>query len=962
MWDGDPSSKGAIALEDVALASPTDLIEYLHAKLHVHFTELAARRGRLEPPAPVFALEHGLSSNDRELLTRAVGDAHRLGLMPTASRISWLPFVVHAAEVGYIYDGVEYWPIYASATPRWPDSDYERDRVRNWFVKFSQQYGGAIPQGAWARTFSKIAWPITHAVLPRFLQMQLAKMLSDYRTSWPSLLDDPAALGARLHSWSRYYSDRLEKFCQNTEIVGRLAVALLITDEQADSPLIESTALARIVESLNSERQSRRWLSETRRSASRIRTHNFRPPEGRGDLARLRPPRPAATDPQLQLREDAGVWRAFAILPDLRPLQHAMPLVYEALRDSRAIVSGSRKEIPTSGLLYATPPIELTRWPAPPEPFLQLRRASDEINLLIAEQCRITHGPWWVFRQKPGAPASEVKGKFVRPGGSYCILGDPALSPPPVEWCVKTEVAVEGMSAYVLTVPATLNEADSTVLVEAGISVVSDLRVRPVGVVAGRWDGDGVAEWLSGEPVLIAIHAEHSPKKVSLRINGDPYFVDWPDADSELFLSLGELAAGTHEIVVSIDPDGENPKTEGSLVAIIRDPDVHREAGLAGEGIRLRSFPAQPSLPELWDGRALLEIDGPTDAGAELTLTLRDGEGAQLASHRQSLRLPVTSNDWQRLVARLREQPQIARHYDAADTAELAIKKAGVGFATLRCERGFQGLRWVVSTRHRDNGYSARLIDRTDGDPVEVLFYPVERPLNGQPQPADHEFSGPPRGGLLVASNDQDQALQIIPPDPNQLIGTGHATPSLPTAQKSLVECTRLMKGHQLWKNAQLPAHPFGVRERRRVLDAITGALVGMLTPGKWASFERQVLMQAAADVDLDRAQALVGDSAAHRSAAQAIASQLWEWDTRARLIEGFSETAGTLISSSGMPSTLKSARFLLQLASSPSELLEWDPGERNQYLRAVMTDPVLVRAARFAVLGTVEEVAGGVG
>ncbi|KQQ11276.1 hypothetical protein [Rathayibacter sp. Leaf296] len=952
-----------IALEDVARASPIELIEYLHANLDAHFTALAVRRANLELPAPVFALEHGLSVNDRKLLTRAVGDAHRLGLMPAASRNSWLPFVVHAAEVGYIYDGVEYWPIYASKTLRWADSDYERDRVRNWFVKFSQQYGGAIPQGAWARTFSKIAWPITHAVLPRYLQVQLARMLSDYRASWPSLLDDPSALGTRLHAWSRYYGDRLEKFCQNTEIVGRLAVALLITDEHTDSPLIESTALARIVESLNSERQSRRWLLEARRSASSIRTHNFRPPDAQEDLTRLRPRRPATTDPPLQLREDAGgLWRAFAILPDLRPLQHAMPRLYEALRNSRAVVAGARQEIPTSGLLYATSPIELTRWPAPPQPFLQLRRASDEVNLLLAEQCRITQGPWWVFRQKPGAPAGEVKGKFVRPGATYCILGDQALSPPALDWCVKVDIALEGMSAYVLSVPATLSEADAAALVEAGISLVSDIRVRPVGVVAGRWDGDGIAEWLSGESVLIAIHAEHSPKKVGLHINGDPYLLDWPEGESELFLSLGELAAGTHEIVVSVDPNGENPKTEGSLLAIIRDPDVHSEAGLAGEGIRLRSFPAQPSLPELWDGRALLEIDGPSDAGAELALTLRGGGGAQLAIHRQNLRLPVTGSDWQRLVVRLREQPQIARHYDAADTAELAVSKAGVGFATLRCERGFQGLRWVISRRHRDNGYIARLIDRTDGDPVDVVFYPVERPLSGQPQPADQDFSGPPRGGLLVASNDQDRALQIIPPDATQLIAAGDATPSIPTTQKSLVECTRLMKGHQLWKNAQLPAHPFGVRERRRVLDAITGALVGLLTPGKWVSLEGQIATRAAADVDLDRAQTLVGERPVHRAAAQAIANHLWEWDTRALLIEGFSEAAGALISSSGMPNKLKGARFLLQLASSPSELLEWETGERNEYLRAVMTDPVLVRAARFAVLGTVEEVAGGVG
>jgi hypothetical protein len=62
------------------------------------------------------------------------------------------------------------------------------------------------------------------------------------------------------------------------------------------------------------------------------------------------------------------------------------------------------------------------------------------------------------------------------------------------------------------------------------------------------------------------------------------------------------------------------------------------------------------------------------------------------------------------------------------------------------------------------------------------------------------------------------------------------------------------------------------------------------------------------------------------------------------------------------MPDTRKGARFLLQLASSPGELAEWDETELNQYLRCVLTDPVLVRAARFAVLGTIDEVAGGVG
>ena len=183
---------------DLLPASTLQTLEYIHGELDSHFVALHERRRRLN--SPVFALEHGLGGEDLDLLQRAVRAAHREHLLTQASQRWWLPFVVHAAEVGYIYDGVEYWPIYAEATPGWLDSEYERQRVRDWFTKFSREYGGAIPKGPWADTFRKIAWPITHAVLPRYLQVQLAHMLSDYRTGWPGLLDQPHEFGVRLHS------------------------------------------------------------------------------------------------------------------------------------------------------------------------------------------------------------------------------------------------------------------------------------------------------------------------------------------------------------------------------------------------------------------------------------------------------------------------------------------------------------------------------------------------------------------------------------------------------------------------------------------------------------------------------------------------------------------------------------------------------------------------------------------
>ncbi|GAB5903137.1 hypothetical protein [Mycobacteroides chelonae] len=950
-------------MSEVPHATTSEMLEYFHDQLDAHFGALRKRRQQLGPPAPVFALEHGLLGGDLDLLHRAVEAAHRERLLTRVGRRWWLPFVVHAAEVGYNYDGAEYWPIYARALPSWDDNPYERDRVRSWFERFAAEYGGAIPQGAWAHTFRKIAWPITHAVLPRYLQVQLAKMLAERRTAWPRFLDDPHELGSRLHAWSRNYSDRLEKFCQNTALVGHVAVALLLSSDDDESPYITSTTLARLVDSLNSERQSRRWLQDARHSARVVRARNFRPPAAtggnRGQPRRL----PAATDPKLQLKCEGDLWRAYAVLPDLKPLQHLLPSVYDELRNRRAVIAGTREWIGTSGLLYATPPIELHKWPAPRQPFLQLQRASQQVNLLIADQCQITSGPWWVFRQTPGAPAAEVKGKFVRPGVGYCIISESGQAPPAVPWCRHAAIAVAGVNAYDLQVPVPLSDTDAKALTAAGLSVISDVIIRPVGVAASSWDHEGSAEWLAGEPALIAIHAQHAPPTVQLTINGAPYYIDWPPSDTELFLTLNDLDVGTHEIGVSLGiPDGAGHKTTGTLLATIRDPQVGEQGTFAGEGIRLRTVPAQPSLPEVWDGHAVVMIDGPDGITAGLTVTLCASDGAELTSYHRNVQLPVTAHTWRQVLRELRPVPTLAKHYDQADEAHFAVSRMGVGLATLTCERGFQGLRWVLTARHHDGGYAARLVDRTDGDKVSVEFFSAERPLTAMPQPADREFIGPALGGLLLATSGEQVAGQIIPPDPTEMRRCGDSQPVVPTPEGSLAEITTLMGDHRRWKRAELPADPFGVRQRERVLGAITTAVAVMLAGSQWARFEQRIAGCSGDEIDLDRAQTLVGRSPAQRAAAESIAHNIWRWTTRQSFIEGFADSAAVLMRSAGMPNTRTGSRILLQLASSPGELLDWDEPERTQYLRCVLTDPVLMRAARFAVLGASAELLGGVG
>ena len=154
----------------VASSASTELLQYFHDLLASHFGDLRDARAKLDPSSPVFALEHDLSSDDLELLKGGVREAIKSHYI-TRYQKTWLPFVVYAAEVGYGYAGDEYWTTFSSLTPRW--ASQERAILREWFVRFHGQFGGARPSGAWANQFTIISWPITHAVLPTYLQRHL---------------------------------------------------------------------------------------------------------------------------------------------------------------------------------------------------------------------------------------------------------------------------------------------------------------------------------------------------------------------------------------------------------------------------------------------------------------------------------------------------------------------------------------------------------------------------------------------------------------------------------------------------------------------------------------------------------------------------------------------------------------------------------------------------------------------
>ncbi|MEU6410326.1 hypothetical protein [Microbispora sp. NPDC046933] len=947
-------------MERMTHSGSADILEYLHKHLDHHFRLLHERRKLLQVAAPVFALEHDLGSSDFELLLAGVRGAITQGL-PAHCHVWWLPFVVHAAEIGYDYAGGEYWPLFAQKTPGWESSpgwnvSSNRDRIKRWFKKFSVDYGGAEPKGSFAENFNIIAWPITHAVMPAYLQRQLAKLLFESRAVLTTeLLTDPRALGACLASRTAGYSERFRIFCANQSLLGQVAAALLSGDDE-ESPYLVRSTLDRLVGDLSEERQSRTWLTRAKHSADLARSSGFRPNNSGPKATKGAKHLPALTDPRFLLRSEDGGWRPYIELPDLTPLQVRQKQVDQELRSLRPRVEGYRgRPLPRGKLVYPDE-VPLSAWPRPEVPLIQLEHGSSAVNRLIAENCSISQGPWWLFRKQAGGPALEVKGKFLRPGQEYCLVGRAESVLPALPWASEATVLADGVRAFDLKMPQIIDERDIVQLAAAGLSIVSDVSIRPVGLVPGSWDGEGAVEWLAGEPVMLAVRATRAVDKLAVTIDHSaPIVIEWPAGKPELIFALENLAVGTHQVDVSLlIPDTGASLVSGLLVVTIRDPQMSLEESSKGAGIRLFATPARPKLTELWDGLSRLSIAGPQGLTAELMIVLRGDVGEELAQHRQVVSLPFSDGAWKKFADQQLRKGKLLGSYDEAESCEVSVSREGVGFASLICERGFDPLRWILMKR-RDGRHEARLIDRTDRDGTQVHLFRVAAPLTGEERVSRGPIAIPESGGMLQATSGNSTAAIVLPPDPNQLRQRPNDRPVVQCANLSLSEVERLIQGHRRWLEANLPADPFACHQQEQALSAITSALVSLIAGNRWARLERKRVPggdRKAPDV-LDEMQKLVGEAPAQRAVAQQIAGHLWQWlDSPAAMREGFSNAIAPIAAANGIDNLHTAADFLLRLASRPGTLARWDKTERDELLNCVLRSPVLIRAARFAVLG----------
>ncbi|WP_140908580.1 hypothetical protein [Cognatiluteimonas lumbrici] len=803
--------------------------------------ELEARFGRLAGERAdkrrIFALEHGLQIDVLEL----AGELSKQLQYGKPNNAYWLAWVVFATEVGYNYDGAEYWQTFKERLPDWGviDTPKNRTRIRVWFRRFANTYNGVRPSGTWARQFRIIAWPITHAILPQDLQYQFAKSLHSNRYQIAAY-SDPLAIGRQIHHCTANASSRFREFCQQEELVGRIALALL-GGETEDLPL-SAEATLRIVGDLGSMQEAREWLEEARSDIRRIRgvrrqRQGERTSQGQVSHSQAR----FNLRPSLLLSQEGDAWRVGVQMPSFASLAAASPEVNKYLQKTKVqYVGGSGDWHPARVLTIQSKVHGLQQWPVDGQ-VLRFKDVFPSFEELVRQEASLSPGPLWVCRIGNDGLAREVRSHQVRPGQKYIVLGrtgyafrkSPALRP--------IELRCGGLTGIQLALPEHVPDDLKHDLKSLDLSFTSTVRIWPAGVPAVSWDGEGQSEWLSTDKPCFGIAVDHDVVALDVMLDGVAALrIPRIGVRGPSWVQLPPLPPGEHRMSIEVKYDVRQARSlgasQGEVILNVRNPLGLEETTQQRGGLMVIVTPADATLENLERGDLRLEVFGPAGREAQLFLEVTGCETDQRAFGK--VVLPATLNDlWNLLPVETRED------LGGSSACRLLVRADEIGVFALPLERESRPVRWQL--RRSKHTTTIRLIDEAGlGVNAQCQMASLDQPTVARTLEYDACIEGievqSPGALFVVAGRWHLDAVIVSQPSRDGLHGLSELAPAprLDGFASSPERISGDIALQTLWIRARVVG-PLGAARQGRVVRSMRDALALLVCGPAWMQAER---------------------------------------------------------------------------------------------------------------------------
>ena len=926
-------------------------------RMERHFASLAERRAM--SGFPLFALEHGLDDGELEEIAKQLRARLNTGLRLAPH---WLLWTIYAAERGYIYEGGEYWQSFEDVTPGWDFRD--RYRVTTWFSKFQSTYNGVVPSGPWASHFSIIAWPITHAVLPRYLQQQFARTLYDLRFALARLTTiEPAVIGRLIANSVYYASTRFEQFLQQEELVGRIVLALLHQDPRKGAePLLPAT-LDRIVADLEQMRHARGWLRE----ASHVVADRFKGigrsaalhSSGKAQVSlerRLQETRPDIR-PDLRLRYAGdGRWTLVIDVPNFKEIAALNPDIRQFLRQTRSKLNGDDVRRPAGWVLSGNRRAVLKAWPDPSTPLVSFESPNGVVDHLLESECRMSPGPIWLFRIGADGIAREIASRVMRPGYDY-ILASPDEFEDLQEGMTGCAIECRDICAIRVSVPSDVSGAYMQWLRMRNLELARTIRVWPAGLPGRNWDGEGRSEWLTTEMPCFGIVPDHPVGSYCVTLDDDAA-ASFPAGEpgEPTFIQLPQLAPGTHRLSVkasrsaALDVLGAPPSHEGYLELRVREPEPWIPGTSSHVGLVVTSSPHDAALDVFWENELDLTVFGPEGRQVIPHVSLEDAKGEEIYSAQvcPPMDLPILPETWKRRFQEFLWKEHAEWRYLEAASGLLTIEGQELGRFIVRFDHDALPVRWVL--RHRGEAVALRLVDDTGQEDAKpkCRFFSMETPTRIERLDAGSALAGfdvHSPGGLFIAQHGKFWDSVIISTGLSgsglEGLGVHPVYARIADTPKSTIKHMRILR---YWKSARLAGFLANAR-RNQVVVGLTTRLYGGLAGRDWGRAEAAFIRSNDREKGFDHLQSLL----VHRGGFPAVLRRdaLSIEGGRKAIAGWYAELAARY----SVCSDQVICSLAVDIASRPHEVPRLYRDELPGLLKRIMSKPLLLRGARLVAL-----------
>lgn len=819
------------------------MLDKYQSELESHFQRLSTTKGAKKHP--VFVLEHGLSKDEIDSISQLLKtELNSVGLLDK----HWLLWIVYAAEQGYTYDGEEYWYSFQKHMLGW-GLNGSRQSIRNWFRKFHSLYSGARPIGPWAEHFSIIAWPITHAILPKDLQSSLAHTLFKaryYLANFKS--EDPVEMGRLIAKYAYHPSSRFYYFLQQEELVGRIVFALL-NNNSADDSAILPTTLSRVVNDLESVRSSNEWLRDARKAfiapsfkTSSLRNGSQTTPEVEGDKHHALERYAFNIRPEFKVHRSAiNTWKVIISFPSFLPLIESNSDIAKFLQYTRIRVPTSGETwLPAGWLFMGSRQRFLTRWPEENTSLIETNVIQQQFQDLLNADCHIPSEVNWVFQIHSNGSGSYLRTRILHPGNKYLIISRQPFEDSDIYMsCILECTKVFGVT---LDLPSQLSENHEKILTTLSLRYARTIRIEPVGQFPRNWSEDLSGEWLTTEEPCFSIGHDYPVSKYSLTLNNNlSIFVPIEDTDASFFIKLDPLEPGTHRLhVVAVLKNLE--ELQCRIILNVRQPTSWLPGHHSSVGILVDVSPSEPTVDHLLEEQIDLEVYGPKTYPVECSIDLLNASGH--VAHKETLfktTLPIKIETWRSALHRFINSERDNIPFLIAKSGVLIIENSELGQYRVKLNRILSPLRWVYRNYHHK--YHVTLVDDSESDSIKVCFYDFQAPITPkiiEISNAINSFEINPPGGLFTAKSESRNASVVLSAP---VISEGLKSLGLPIDIESIQKCTDknlLLDLYTQWMQSRC-AGPLAEIRRNKVATAIKEKLFELLCGKRWVGFEQKM-------------------------------------------------------------------------------------------------------------------------